>query len=68
MSAAIDSLNTSVAGVEAAVVAATTQMTTLANEIAATASANDPAILAVAQKLGALADSLNAAVAASKPA
>ena len=68
MSAAIDSLNTSVTGLQAAVAAATAQLDVLAKEITNAAAANDPAVLAVAQQLGTLADNLNAAVAASKPA
>jgi uncharacterized protein YoxC len=68
MSAALDSLNTSVTGLEAAVTSATAQLDVLAKEIAVAASASDPAVLAVAQQLGTLADNLNAAVAASKPA
>jgi hypothetical protein len=68
MSAAIDSLNISVSGLEAAVTAAVSQMDVMAKEIAAAASASDPAVLAVAQQLGTLADNLNAAVTASKPA
>jgi hypothetical protein len=43
-------------------------MDVMAKEIAAAASASDPAVLAVAQQLGTLADNLNAAVTASKPA
>jgi serine protease inhibitor len=62
MSVALDNLTAAEANLETVVAAAITDIQTLAAEVAAGNTANDPAIQAIADKINGVATSLNAVV------